>query len=82
MLQSHSKVLRIDPVAETLTITGNTVYYGYAKAGSLDADSVWAIEKVINVAGVKCLQYPVNISGYTHLNYDLIWNSRTGYTYR
>ena len=85
---------RIDPWDGDST-TGTT-YYGYATAGTQDTDSYWSIKKKSVIGGVLVYQYPYTI-GTTLINAypaidvgnvpymqlsGLIWNSRTGYTYR
>jgi hypothetical protein len=83
---------RIDPYNES----GTTIYYGYATAGTQDSEPLWSIKRKIIVDNVAKFEYPY-ISGTTMANTypaisangvinmqlsGLIWNNRTGYTYR
>lgn len=86
---------RIDPF-DADTLTGGTAYYGYATAGTQDSDSVWSIKRKTIVGGVLKYEYPY-ITGTTLANTypaivstnvtylklsGLIWDSRSGYTYK
>ena len=86
---------RIDPWNGD-SLSGGTTYYGYATAGTQDTDAKWSIKRRTVVGGVLKYEYPY-ISGTTMANTypaiaidnttyiqlsGLIWNSRTGYTYK
>jgi hypothetical protein len=85
---------RIDPYNGD-SISGTT-YYGYATAGTQDSDPFWTIKRKSVVSGVLKYEYPY-ISGTTLANAypaimlndvtylqlsGLIWDFRTGYTYK
>ncbi len=85
---------RIDPWNGD-TNTGTT-YYGYATAGTQDSEEKWSIKRKTVVGGVLVYEYPY-ISGTTMANTypaievnnvsylklsGLIWDNRTGYTYK
>jgi len=76
--------------------TTGTTYYGYATAGTQDSESKWAIKRKTVAGGVLKYEYPY-ISGTTMDNTypaitvnnvyyiqpsGLIWDLRSGYTYR
>jgi hypothetical protein len=76
--------------------TSGTTYYGYATAGTQDSESKWTIKRKTVVGGVLKYEYPY-ISGTTMANTypaieannitylqlsNLIWDNRTGYTYK
>ena len=83
---------RIDPYNET----GTTIYYGYATAGTQDTDPLWSIKRKNIVANVAKFEYPyisgttlantypaIDVNSVTYLQLSgLIWNERTGYTYK
>jgi len=85
---------RIDPWDGDST-TGTT-YYGYATAGTQDADAIWSIKRKSVVGGVLQYEYPyitgttlantypaIMVDNVTYLQLSgLVWNSRTGYTYK
>lgn len=85
---------RIDPW-DGDTNTGTT-YYGYATAGTQDSDALWSISRKIVDGGVLKYQYPyisgstlantypaIDVNNVTYLQLSgLIWNERTGYTYK
>ena len=83
---------RIDPYNET----GTTIYYGYAAAGTQDSEPLWAIKRKSIVNNVAKFEYPyisgstmantypaIAVNGVNYLQLSgLIWDNRTGYTYR
>jgi len=85
---------RIDPWnGDTLS---GTTYYGYATAGTQDSEDKWTIKRKTVVGGVLKYEYPY-IAGTMAQNMNpailvsneyyiqasgLIWDMRTGYTYR
>jgi len=85
---------RIDPWDGDLG-TGST-YYGYATAGTQDTDALWSITRKTVVGGVLRYEYPyitgttmantypaIEMSNVTYLRLSgLVWNSRSGYTYK
>ena len=87
------EVQRIDPWNGD-SITGLT-YYGSATAGTQDTDAKWSIRRKTVVGGVLKYEYPY-ISGstlantYPAISFDttylqmsgLIWDLRSGYTYK
>ena len=77
MADKHANLQRIDPFDES----SYPIYYGYAKPGSLDDENVWSLRKVVNDSGVRKYLYPY-LSGRTHLDYNLNWNSRATYYYQ
>lgn len=82
MADKHANLQRIDPYTDTVTATGQTIYYGYALPGTLDTQYKWSLRKaIVTSSGVLQYTYPF-ISGKTWLNYDLCWNMRSGYTYQ
>lgn len=85
------ELLRVDPADES-----GTTYYGYATPGTQDNEAKWAIkQKVIDGDVLKYLYpyitgtttqnaYPaiqVNLEYYLQAS-GLIWDQRSGYTYR
>lgn len=76
MADKHANLLRVDPHDES----SYPIYYGYGLPGSEDTDASFSLKKVSNDGGVLKYQYPY-ISGKTHLDYNLSWELRTGYTY-
>lgn len=76
--------------------TSGTTYYGYATAGTGNDEPKWSIKKKIVDGGVLTYQYPyisgttlanaypaIEINDVTYLRLSgLIWDSRTGYTYK
>ena len=91
------ELLRVDPAAAIDPAdTSDPAYFGYAAPGASDTDPVWSIKKRTTVSGVVQYQFPY-ITGTTmdntypaiqinSVNYmrpsDMIWDMRTGYTYR
>ena len=85
---------RIDPW-DGDTNTGLT-YYGYATAGTQDSDALWSISRKTVVNGVLKYEYPyisgttmantypaISVSNVTYLQLSgLVWNDRSGYTYK
>jgi len=85
---------RVDPYNGD-SITGVT-YYGYALAGTQDDEAKWNIKRKSVVGGVLKYEYPyisgttlaetypaIMVSNVTYIQLSgLIWNSRTGYTYK
>lgn len=77
------------------SISGTT-YYGYATAGTQDDEPKWSIKRKTVVGGVLKYEYPytsgttlansypaINVNNVSYvLLSGLIWNSRSGYTYR
>lgn len=88
------ELLRIDPYNGD-SITGTT-YYGYAAAGTQDSEPKWSIKRKTIVGGVLKYEYPyitgttlantypaIDVNNVTYLQLSgLIWNNRTGYTYK
>lgn len=88
---------RIDPATSEnpATIT-NPTYYGYATAGTQDSEPKWTIKKRVVINGVAQYLYPylsgttlantypaIEVSNVTYLQLSgLVWNDRTGYTYK
>ena len=76
--------------------TSGITYYGFATAGSQDADSLWSIKRRSVVDGVLKYEYPyisgttlantypaIMVDNVTYLQLSgLVWNFRTGYTYK
>lgn len=85
---------RIDPWDGDTT--SGTTYYGYATAGTQNSEDKWSIKRKSIVGGVLVYEYPytsgttlantypaieVNNVSYLKLS-GLIWDNRTGYTYK
>jgi hypothetical protein len=85
---------RIDPWnGDTLSAA---TYYGYATAGTQDSDPMWSIKKKSVIGGILTYQYPyltgttlqnaypaIQIDNQYYIKLSgLIWDQRTGYTYR
>jgi hypothetical protein len=85
---------RIDPFDGDSS--SGTTYYGYATAGTQDTDAFWSIKRKSVVAGVLKYEYPytsgttlantypaIEMSNVTYLQLSgLVWNDRSGYTYK
>jgi len=81
---------------ETGETGSGIIYYGYATAGTLNSEPKWSIKKRVIIDNVLTYQYPYETSGYlsesspsiaidngTILKLSgLIWDNRTGYTYK
>ncbi len=85
---------RIDPWnGDSLSAT---TYYGYAKAGSQDSESVWSLKRKVVSDNVLKYEYPyvtgstlansypaIMVNDVTYLQLSgLRWDIRSGYTYR
>jgi len=85
---------RIDPWnGDSLSAT---TYYGYAKAGTQDSESIWSIKRKTVDGGVLKYEYPyitgttmantypaIDVSNVTYIQLSgLVWNDRSGYTYK
>ena len=88
------EVQRIDPWnGDSLSAT---TYYGLARAGAQDSEELWSIKRKSVVGGVLKFEYPyitgttlaesypaIEVGGQYYLQLSgLIWDQRTGYTYR
>ena len=76
--------------------TSGTTYYGYATAGTQDSDAKWTIKRKTVVGGVLKYEYPyisgtilpetypaITVDNTTYIQLSgLIWDNRTGYTYK
>lgn len=76
--------------------TSGTTYYGYATAGTQDSDAKWTIKRKSVVGGVLKYEYPyisgtilpetypaITVDNTTYIQLSgLIWDNRTGYTYK
>lgn len=76
--------------------TSGTTYYGYATAGTQDSDAKWSIKRKTVVGGVLKYEYPyisgttlpetypaITVDNTTYIQLSgLIWDNRTGYTYK
>ena len=85
-MYSNTTPLRTDPW-NGASGSGAT-YFGYAKAGASPGEAVWSIRKQSVIGGVLVQQFPFT-SGQTYnttfdaiLLTNLIWDLRTGYTYK
>jgi len=81
-----SKLLRVDPATET----GSPIYYGYAPKGTAETAAKWNIERIVIDGAVRKYEYPYGLTEYEIQNSgttsyfltNVIWDERTGYTYR
>lgn len=76
--------------------TSGITYYGYATAGAQDSNPLWTIKRKSVVSGVLKYEYPyvsgttlentypaIAVNNVTYMQLSgLIWNTRTGYTYK
>jgi hypothetical protein len=88
------EIQRIDPW-DGDSGTGIT-YYGYATAGTQDTEPKWSITRKSVVDGVLRYEYPyisgttmaetypaIQMNNITYIQLSgLIWNDRSGYTYK
>ena len=85
------ELLRVDPSDES-----GATYYGYATPGTQDNESKWALKYKVVEDGVLKYLYPYSTGTTSENTYPsilinkeyylqasgLVWDQRTGYTYR
>ena len=61
----------------------NLIYIGLARAGALEANSVWQIRKLAydGAGNVVSITWPQNLLGNAINDYEFAWANRATYTY-